>query len=266
MVEVDGAAIEVQFLHPAAKIMFSQNSAAGHNTDRAPGETPSFFFMPDVPKPFYNALSDAVIGRLADASLPDLLTRTYMSKGWTKAAIPPELKRYAASYSRTNMDKHVSSTECRDEFAQLAAECLSDPEKHDDRFRKFAYRLEENTLPAVAEHAFKVQQEVIPDLIHSLCAKGGLPLVCEQRLDPKDPKRILSKVRKEEKLRFDKKGKSQFFKVIADLAAARFLSEDLMVLRSAYDAALEFFEKRGAPLFKSDRTPNELSLRFITMV
>ena len=113
------------------------------------------------------------------------------------------------------------------------------------------HRLEENTLPAVAEHAFAVQQEVIPDLIDSLCAKAGLPLVCERRPTPKDPKRILSKVRKEEELRLDN-GKSQFLKVIADLAAARFLSEDLTVLRRAYDAALEFFEKRGYPLFKSD--------------
>ena len=88
----------------------------------------------------------------------------------------------------------------KDEFAQLAAECLSDPETHDDQFRTFVQRLEENTLPAVAEHAFKVQQEVIPDLIDSLCAtsKGGLTLVCEQRPMPKDPKRILSKLRKEE--------------------------------------------------------------------
>jgi hypothetical protein len=153
----------------------------------------------------------------------------------------------------------------KDEFAQLAAECLSDPETHDDKFRTFVHRLEESTLPAVAEHAFKVQQAVIPDLIDSLCTEGGLSLVCEQRPMPKDPKRILSKVRKEEKRLFDK-GKSQFLKAIADLAAARFLSEDLKVLRGAYDAALEFFEKRGAPLFKSDRTPNELSLRLITMV
>jgi hypothetical protein len=108
---------------------------------------------------------------------------------------------------------------------------------------------------------------VIPDLIDSLCAtsKSGLSLVCEQRPDPKDPERILSKVLKEEKLRLNK-GKSQFLKVIADLAAARFLSEDLTVLSRAYDAALAFFEKRGHPLFKSGQTPNKLSLRLIVEV
>ena len=112
MVEVRGAAIEVQFLHPAAKLMFSQNSiAAGHNTNTAAGETPNFFFMPGEPKPFYDALSDAVIGRAADASLPALLTRTYRSKGWTEAAIPPELMVYAERYAdQTHVDAHFSSS------------------------------------------------------------------------------------------------------------------------------------------------------------
>ena len=101
-------------------------------------------------------------------------------------------------------------------------------------------------------------------LVDALCAEHGLPLACELRPTPKDPARILGKLRKEDGLRA--KGKSQFLKVLADLAAARFLSEDLAVLRRAYDAALAFFEARGAPLFKSDRTPNELSLRFVVEV
>ena len=157
-----------------------------------------------------------------------------------------------------------STSAFRAEFAQLAAECLSNPKTHDDRFRTFVRLLDECTLAAVAEYAFAVQQEVIPDLIDALCVKGGLSLVCERRPTPKDPARILGKMHKEECLRDE--GKSQFLKVIQDLAAARFMSEDLTVLRHAYDAALAFFEERGHPLFKSGQTPNELSLRFIVEV
>ena len=158
-----------------------------------------------------------------------------------------------------------SASAFMDDFARLAAECLSDPKTHDDRFRALAHQLEDSALAAeLAERCFAVQQEVMPDLIKSLCAKDGLELVCEQRPAPKVPARILSKVRKEDSLH--EKGKSQFLKVLADLAAARFLSEDLAVLRRAYDAALAFFEAQGAPLFKSDRTPNELSLRFVVEV
>ena len=117
MVEVRGAAIEVQFLHPAAKLMFSQNSiAAGHNTNLAAGETPNFFFMPGEPKPFYDALSDAVIGHSVDATLPALLARTYTSKGWTEDAIPPELAQYAERYAQTRADSEP--TPPKDEGAE----------------------------------------------------------------------------------------------------------------------------------------------------
>ena len=159
----------------------------------------------------------------------------------------------------------ASATAFQDGFARLAADCLSDPKTHDDRFRALAHQLVDSALAAeVAEHCFAVQQAVIPKLIESLCVKSGLSLDCERRPVPKDAARILSKVHKEDGLR--DKGKSQFLKVLADLAAARFLSEDLTVLRRAYDAALVFFEALGAPLFKSDRTPNELSLRFVVEV
>ena len=124
MVEVRGVAIELQFLHPAAKLMFSQNSiAAGHTTNRAAGETPNFFFaLPGAPKPFYDALSDAVVHRRADASLPARLARTYTSKGWAAAAIPPALRRYADKYAdQTRVDAHFSSFVFRDKFSRVVS-------------------------------------------------------------------------------------------------------------------------------------------------
>lgn len=110
---VEGIGVEVQFVHPAAGIIFQDNSEKNLRGDGITNlniEAPNFFYMEGEPLSFYRAISEAVITAAPNAELPGLLTRTFTSKGWTEAHIDAELMRFAQVYAQQDtMDAHLAA-------------------------------------------------------------------------------------------------------------------------------------------------------------